>query len=282
METVAWPETRIRRAAISSYGYGGSVSHAVIESAPRPTGADQIRASEADPLAVQKNTILILSAPQAKRLGPAAMNLKNYISGDANFTDLAAVAATLARRRGYFDHRCAIVVQDKEQAVDALQDFTESKNSQSIFTGRALGKDVNQGTVWVFSGHGAQWPDMGKQLLAEDMDFIKAVEPLDATIQEELGLSPIEALKTGDFSSSDHIQVLTYVMQIGLAASLKAKGTFVLSDNATQPLMKQQVCNPARSLVTLSARLRQPWLLARSPLLRAQSSFAVVLNFIAK
>ncbi|KAH7025581.1 acyl transferase domain-containing protein [Macrophomina phaseolina] len=64
---------------------------------------------------------------------------------------------------------------------------------------------------------------MGKELL-ENAVFQQAIAPLDEIVQIEVGYSAIEALKTGDFQDSDKIQVLTYVVQVGLSQVLKAKG----------------------------------------------------------
>lgn len=43
--------------------------------------------------------------------------------------------------------------------------------------------ELKQKTVWVFSGHGAQWTDMGKELLNNEA-FYKVVEPLDDAVQK--------------------------------------------------------------------------------------------------
>ncbi|KAJ5415513.1 Acyl transferase/acyl hydrolase/lysophospholipase [Penicillium sp. CMV-2018d] len=75
----------------------------------------------------------------------------------------------------------------------------------------------------MFSGHGVHWPDIGKQLIHNPI-FFAAIQPLDELIQTKIGLSPIELLRIGDFESSDRMQILTYLMQIGLSAILQSSG----------------------------------------------------------
>lgn len=64
---------------------------------------------------------------------------------------------------------------------------------------------------------------MGQELFSNPV-FHEAVSSTEAIVQTEVGFSAPQALKEGDIESSDKVQILTYVMQIGLAAVLKSKG----------------------------------------------------------
>ena len=64
---------------------------------------------------------------------------------------------------------------------------------------------------------------MGHDLILNPV-FYEAISVVEATVQTEAGFSALQALKNGDIESSDRVQILTYVMQIGLAAILKSKG----------------------------------------------------------
>ena len=65
---------------------------------------------------------------------------------------------------------------------------------------------------------------MGKELLAKEPVFRHAIAKIDHIFLSDAGFSTIEALQSGNFSSTDQVQVLTYAMQIGLIAVLRAKG----------------------------------------------------------
>ncbi|KAH6866263.1 acyl transferase domain-containing protein [Thelonectria olida] len=204
-----------RRAAVCSYGYGGTVSHAVIEEAPITTPAEPV--TDAGP------TLLVLSAPQEKRLAVQSEAQAEWLSGPGESENLQSIAATLSQRRAQHDFRAAFVVGSHSEAAEALNAFTKGTAGEWVSQGRTYDAGVSRETVWVFSGHGAQWPDMGKELL-HDAVFFQAVAALDKIVIQEVGYSAIELLTTGNFENSDEIQVLTYVVQVGLTQVLKARG----------------------------------------------------------
>ncbi|RMZ77839.1 hypothetical protein DV737_g4178, partial [Chaetothyriales sp. CBS 132003] len=223
-ETTAWPSNGLpRRAAVASYGYGGTVSHAVIESAPAVHPAP-IRSFLAKSGVTNDPTVLLLSSPQRSRIKSLAANLARWLETTSDEIDLDSVAYTLAVKRGHHKFRSGIVAGSKAEAVELLNALAEGKQRDEIISGRALSSADSKGTVWVFSGHGAQWKDMGKTLLNEESIFLHAVSELDPIIQQHMGFSAIMALRSGDFDTVDKIQILTYVMQIGIAAVLKSAG----------------------------------------------------------
>jgi 6-methylsalicylic acid synthase len=205
-----------RRAAICSYGYGGTVSHTVIEQSPQnlPTPAKDD----------DKPTLLLLCAPQGKRrLALQAATLAEWISTAGQNESLRTIAATLAQHRAHHDNRVAFVVSSHAEAANMLTSFSQGAEDCAAIQGRTLDNNVSKDLVWVFSGHGAQWPAMGKELL-NNASFYHALAPLDRIVVAELGYSAIECLTTRNFEDSDKVQVLTYLVQIGLAEVLKAKG----------------------------------------------------------
>ena len=219
-DAIKWPEVQGKpRGAICSYGYGGSVSHAVIEKAPERKMIPVNQDAEAGP------KVLLLSAPQEKRLPSAAQALADFISDDGAREALSTIACTLAIRRGHHDCRTALVVKDHSEAVEQLKNIANGRSSSSIATGRVFGADIEKGSVWMVSGHGAQWFDMGKDLLEKEPVFHDSIAELEPIIQEEMGFSALEALESGDFESSDKIQVLSFSMQVAIAAILRSKGT---------------------------------------------------------
>lgn len=216
-----------RRAAIASYGYGGTVSHAIIEAAPT-LHAPSIRKLFSKPRAAEHLTMLLLSAPQLPRIKAAAANLAQWLEsskGSQNQeVDLDSVAYTLAVKRGHHKFRTAIIAKSPTEAVELLTVLAQNKKSPQICSGRVLSKDDSKGTVWVFSGHGAQWKEMGQTLIDEDSVFQEVVEQVEPVIQQQMSFSAISALRSGDFETVDKIQILTYVMQVGIAAVLRSSG----------------------------------------------------------
>ncbi|KEY69314.1 hypothetical protein S7711_01764 [Stachybotrys chartarum IBT 7711] len=206
-----------RRAAVCSYGYGGTVSHAIVEEY-QTNISDSSLPGSTDPI------ILTLSASQEKRLALQASALAEWLSSkEGQGSSLTAVANTLAQRRAHYDHRAALVVTDHKNAIEALTGLTSATPvpSPAVFQGRALGTNLH--CVWVFSGHGAQWTGMGKELVDNHV-FLGAISEFDSIVQQEAGFSVIEVLRSGDFETSERVQVVTYAVQIGLSNVLQAKG----------------------------------------------------------
>jgi len=140
---------------------------------------------------------------------------------------LSSIANTLAQRRAKHDYRATFAVRSHEEAAEALNAFAAGSKQEWCAQDVILGPSVNKDVVWVFSGHGAQWKDMGKDLINNPV-FYQVIQPLDEITQSEGGFSDfsvIEALRNGEgFDESDRVQILTYVVQLGLAAVLGSKG----------------------------------------------------------
>ncbi|KAG8156536.1 hypothetical protein KVR01_013640 [Diaporthe batatas] len=222
-ERTTWtePEGVPRRAAVCSYGYGGTVSHAVIEEyQPLTLNGQSVSPEKKEPGVVT----LVISAPQEKRLSSQATILADWLSGPGKDEDLKAIAVTLALRRATHTYRATFIATSHQEAIEALRSFSHDTSAEGTTCGRILDAYPTQGhVVWVFSGHGAQWPAMGKELLRY-AEFSHMISPLDQVVQEECGYSAVKALEDGDIGESDRIQVLTYLVQVGLSQVLRSKG----------------------------------------------------------
>jgi 6-methylsalicylic acid synthase len=225
-EAIEWSNTSgPRRAAVCSYGYGGTVSHAVIEQFHNTDNAN-----EDSMFTISDSVLLMLSAPQEKRLPDQAFELSEWLSSsNGQLSDIRRVASTLAHRRAHHDYRVVFMVDSREDAIQSLRAFgvkgcTDERGG--AIQGRVVANlnPKSREPVWVFSGHGAQWKGMGKELLF-DLVFLQAIKPLDTIVHAEAGFSVIEALASGSFmEDSGWIQILTYVVQIGLSKVLEARG----------------------------------------------------------
>lgn len=223
-EITKWPsEEGLRRAAVCSYGYGGTVSHAIIEEF---SDAHDLSSSALFEAGIDKPTLILLSGPQEKRLTAQALTLKEWMESSASREHrLGHIASTLASRRDHHDFRAALVVNSHDHAIETLETISSGKSSASFTQGRILGSEINKDMVWVFSGHGAQWPEMDKDLL-KNPAFYNALLLLDEIVKTEIGVSPISLLQEGNFGSSDEVQILTYLMHIGISAILNHHGLY--------------------------------------------------------
>ncbi|KAI1758243.1 6-methylsalicylic acid synthase [Xylaria castorea] len=199
-DAMPWPKSDgPKRAAVCCYGYGGTVSHALIQEAPISVNGTSAE-KPAGPV------ILILSSSQQKRLIEQAKQLAQCLTDIAN---------TLAQHR----------IETREEAISALDDFVADPqcDNPNIVQGRVLNSSANAPICMIFSGHGAQYKNMGIELLQNPI-FIHAVTELDGIVLKEAGFSALESLQTGDFETADRVQILTYIIQIGLYDVLSSQG----------------------------------------------------------
>ncbi|KAF9020983.1 thiolase-like protein, partial [Rhodocollybia butyracea] len=222
-EVTTWPTNgKPKRAAVCSYGYGGTVCHAIIEEF---VGENLSDSPEPKP-AAEVPTVLVLSAPQQRRLAKQAKLLADWLSSpDGKSENLNAISNTLTRHRAHHDYRAAFVVTNHDEAADILRRFAAGIQDDTVMmmSGQVLSTSLARRAVWVFSGHGAQWRDMGKELITDQI-FRKAIELLEPIYQTEAGFSVLQALEHGNFETSDRVQLVTYAIQLGLSYVLKSRG----------------------------------------------------------
>ncbi|CAI6333019.1 unnamed protein product [Periconia digitata] len=222
-DAMAWPvPDGPRRAACCSYGYGGSVAHAVIEQAPQSC-IDLQQCFGPDMDTSEQLVPLFISSFQEKRLSKQAELLANWLEAEGRTVPLRSIASTLSQRRAANDYRAGVVASNHDEASKSLRAFSKGEIDSSIVGNRIFGNSTRKDVVFVYSGHGAQWNDMGKELLRGPL-FRQSLVALRSLVQAEAGFCALEALERGEIGSSDRVQVLTYLVQIGLTEVLKSKG----------------------------------------------------------
>lgn len=103
-----------RRAAVSSFGIGGTNTHVILEQAPEPTASPAPAHGRALPL--------VLSAGTPATLRDMAEQLATHLEGPGRSAALDAVARTLRDGRSRLPHRLAVLAADPAQAARALRD----------------------------------------------------------------------------------------------------------------------------------------------------------------
>ncbi|WP_371657295.1 SDR family NAD(P)-dependent oxidoreductase [Streptomyces sp. NBC_00280] len=134
-ELADWPRPYggARRAALSSFGAGGSNAHLVLAEEPRPEPAPALPAAgqrTPEPL------LYVLSARDEERLREYAGRLGRFLRTER--VDLADVAHTLRYGREPMAERLAVVGDDGEAVAEALLAFSEGADAPAgLWHGRA-------------------------------------------------------------------------------------------------------------------------------------------------
>ena len=209
--TTPWTDTgRPGLSGVSSFGFGGTNAHVVLEEAPpsplRPPAL-------ADPAPVRT---LLISDTGRDRVRAQAEQLGALLDGAGGGIDADDLAHTLARRFGRGPVHAAVTARGPGDLRRGLRAIAEDTITEHTAWGSADRRPA--GPVWVFSGHGSQWTGMGRRLLAEEPAFLDAVAELDPLLRDHGAPSPLEVLEAGaEPSGVAEVQPLLFTVQVALA-----------------------------------------------------------------
>ncbi|MDT5088214.1 MAG: phthiocerol/phenolphthiocerol synthesis type-I polyketide synthase, partial [Mycobacterium sp.] len=166
-ELSPWPaEEGPRRAAISSFGIGGTNAHVVIEQGPEPTPV-----SQGDKASLV--TTLTISGKTEQRIASWASALADWMAGQGAGVPLADIAHTVNLYRSRHNKIATVSARDRDEAVAGLRALAAGRPTPGVVG--AHDKRHGSGTVFLYSGQGSQWAGMGRQLLADEPAFAAAV-----------------------------------------------------------------------------------------------------------
>ena len=183
---VRWPKSTIRRASVNSYGFGGANAHAIVESVDsymrdyqrRFISSYDVRAysSLADVtddgvhLEFDKaSQLLVFSANDKDSLKQNIEAISNHLLNPSVNLKLSDIAYTMSERRSHHFHRAFIVTDTPEYLPGS--EITGKKRAQAPRVG------------YIFTGQGAQWSQMGRQLLKTFSTARATVLALDKALQ---------------------------------------------------------------------------------------------------
>ncbi|OHW98789.1 polyketide synthase [Colletotrichum incanum] len=158
-----WPKDRSERVSVNSFGIGGANAHVVIESAASFLGRlESPSIMEVSALPVKKAHLMIYSANTVDSLRRQVVNNQKYIREHPDSLD--DVSYTLASRRSQLPHRAFSVMED---GIDL--------NTSPFGKAPSTSTDI----ALVFTGQGAQWPQMGAELLKTNRVFAQSMRSMD-------------------------------------------------------------------------------------------------------
>ena len=166
-----------RRAGVSSFGVGGTNAHIILEEAPPPEPSGPARPWQ----------LLTLSANTATALDTARAELAAHLRRHPELP-LADAAFTLQVGRRTGRHRGFLVCRDVAGAIEEL----EAGRLQTAFQ-EMRGRPV----AFLFSGQGAQYPGMGRELYETEPAFRESVDGSCEVLRPLLGLDLRQAMFEG-------------------------------------------------------------------------------------
>lgn len=164
-----------RRAAVSSFGIGGTNAHVILEEAP------VVQTCHGTSVDSRPWQLLVISAKTSTALETATVQLRDYLEQNPS-VPLADVAYTLQVGRRAFDHRRIILCHSLDDAVKSLN----SQDRQRIFSHQR--QPGHCPVIFMFSGQGSQYANMGRELYELEPTFKKHVDTCAVILQPHLGV----------------------------------------------------------------------------------------------
>ncbi|RFU25348.1 hypothetical protein B7463_g10989, partial [Scytalidium lignicola] len=219
---IDWPAgPTLRRASVNSFGFGGANAHVVLEAADysrhvssyiEKVGSDFFSADDEDTEVEGTPRVLVFSANDEQSLKNNVTSLSGHLLNPAVSLDPGDLAYTLSERRTHHYHRGFVVTT------------TSSFSVESVIYGKS---QASTEVGFVFTGQGAQWSQMGLELIDTFPTAKRTIQHLDDVLKA-LPLPPSwsllseltearkpEALRLPEFS-----QPLVTALQLALVAVL--------------------------------------------------------------
>jgi amino acid adenylation domain-containing protein len=191
-------------AGVSSFGFGGTNAHVVLEEMPTDSTSDK----------PQRNFphVFPISARSPEALNALARAYIGYLQlPESEIPPQHDILHTSAVRRTHHDYRLACVAESREELIRGLEAFVSSEDLPGVFAGRRLPAQGPK-LAFVFSGQGSQWLGMARELMEEEV-FKASIEQCDDAIRTFAGWSvKAELLATEAQSQLDQIDVLQPVL----------------------------------------------------------------------
>ncbi len=213
-------------AGVSSFGFGGTNAHVVLEEAPQPDLPMQnsewkIGDSEAAHL-------LPLSARSPEALHTLARGYQNFLAAPGSIVSLHDVCYSASVRRSHHDYRLAVTGHSQEQLSEGLAAFLQGEARPGLSTGPKVSGRQRK-LVFVFPGQGSQWFGMGQKLLEQEAVFREVVERCDRAMRPHGNWSLLAELTATDAAQSrlneiDIIQPALFAIQVALAGLWRSWG----------------------------------------------------------
>jgi acyl transferase domain-containing protein/acyl carrier protein len=167
-----WKEDKFpRRAGVSSFGVGGTNAHTILEEAPVIENSRKLRPWQ----------LILLSAKSDTALDATTKHLVEHLKLHPDL-NLADAAYTLNTGRKAFDYRRMVVCQNHAETIDALQAMDPNQVRTSVQ------QPINREIVFMFSGQGSQYVNMGLELYRTEPDFQEQIDHCSDILWPHLSL----------------------------------------------------------------------------------------------
>ncbi|PJI09448.1 MULTISPECIES: hybrid non-ribosomal peptide synthetase/type I polyketide synthase [Clostridium] len=184
---IDWDNSKgIRRAGINSFGFSGTLAHAIIEESPTEVTNENL-----DTLPYY---IMTFSAKSEKALKDYIGTMKEYVLKEKK--SIGDIAYTTNISRSYLRYRVAIIGKNKEEFAQKIEQMlNKTNNNDYIFK-----KDKVNGNkiAFLFTGQGSIYKDIAKNFYRTSKPFREILDLCNKKFKDILNISVIDAIYGDD------------------------------------------------------------------------------------
>jgi acyl transferase domain-containing protein/acyl carrier protein len=166
-----WPGEESAVGGVSSFGWGGTNCHMVLEELPE-----------------SRAEIVLLAAVSSAELRAGATRERT------ERTERTQGTARMERTGREGGYRLAVSGRSRREIVERLEDFLAGRARPGVAVGEG---DPGRGSVFVYAGMGWQWPGMARDLLRSEPLVRARLERCDRLLRPLVGWSLLDLLVSG-------------------------------------------------------------------------------------
>lgn len=202
-QTVNWPhQEKPLVAGVSSFGASGTNAHIILAQAPEK---EKIKPNETD----HSHHILTLSAKSKAALPEQVLQITHFLEKNPNI-NLADICYSANTPKPHFKHRRAFLAKNHQQLIQQLQN-----NNHPPTTSHHQTK-----IVFLFTGQGSQYPDMGKALYYQHPIFKHWIDQCQQFLEKDIDIPLTTLLFDSDettLAQTQYTQPVLFAFEYALA-----------------------------------------------------------------
>ncbi|MDQ3021354.1 MAG: SDR family NAD(P)-dependent oxidoreductase [Bacteroidota bacterium] len=211
-KNIKW-DSKKRFAGISSFGFGGTNAHVILQQAP-----EEIKHISFKP---KPFNLLTLSGKNENALSEIVKRYEEFLKENPN-VKLEDICYTANTGRASLNHRLAIVCSSIDNLKTQLQNFNDGKKSAGVISGTVK---INHSpkVAFLFPGQGAQYIGMGKELYDSNPLFRNIINNCDEILRKYLDKPLLEVLfyekdeKLNPINETTYTQPALFAIEYALA-----------------------------------------------------------------
>ncbi|WP_026736723.1 type I polyketide synthase [Fischerella sp. PCC 9605] len=191
--------TGTRYAGISSFGFGGTNGHVIVEEAPLesqkskacPRAQRRVKSQKKE--AIERPLhLLTLSAKSDLALREMAQSYADFLASHPG-ASLADICFTASTGRSHFEHRLAVATASSVQLCQQLNAFATAQDTDGLRSEQVTKRKPPK-LAFLFTGQGSQYVGMGRQIYETQPTFRQTLDQCAEILRPYLKQPLLEVL----------------------------------------------------------------------------------------